>query len=109
VFPLADCGKDFVDVLVDVKAKIDICVLGLSGRESQDFSTPSRESYRDVLFLAPADPKPPKDCIVDALDAAVILIADIHLDTPIVNADINLCVDIIVHIIVVRFLSFNFK
>jgi hypothetical protein len=59
------------------------------------------------LFLAPGDATKPKDCIVKALDAAVVLIAQIHLDTPIVDADINLCVSILVQIILVRFLSFN--
>jgi hypothetical protein len=73
-----NCGHDLVDVLVALKAEIDVQAILLDGVK---------------------DPKGPCDAIVAALKVAIDLIAKIDLKVAFVDVDINLCVSLCVEII----------
>jgi len=73
-----NCGHDLVDVLVDLKVKIDASVLLLDGVHN---------------------PTNPCNDIIAAIKVAIDLVAKIDLKVAFVNVDISLCVSILVQII----------
>jgi len=73
------CGQDLVDVLIDVDAKVSLCAGGFTG--------------------PPSDPNKPKDCIVNALNAAAVVIATIKIDTPCTSLQVTAAVNLLVKII----------
>lgn len=99
--PPIDCGHDLVDVLVDLKVKVDLQVLLLDGRKSRSISLLLPPIAQSTTQSTDKSPKAPVAAIIAAIKVAIDLVAKIDLKVAFIDVDISLCVSLLVEIILV--------